>query len=162
MYNTNISPNRISGHGASQRGNPLFRGRTAQGHKTATAPLSGREFTTNLIQTSPGTVAYNRILDVGWPHIVSNLDASLDLVTTVALSLPAQEASRSASAAHICSHLFPPPHTSTSLVLDDNQHHCTATTTQDSCCVSPNLKPTIRYIRALAQDDNSDPRRSLY
>lgn len=54
MYNTNISPNRISGHGASQRGNPLFRGRTAQGHKTATAPLSGREFTTNLIQTSRG------------------------------------------------------------------------------------------------------------
>jgi hypothetical protein len=52
---TNISPNRTSGHGTSQGGNPLFRGRTAQGHKTATAPLSGREFTTNLIQTSRGS-----------------------------------------------------------------------------------------------------------
>jgi hypothetical protein len=99
-----------------------------------TAPRPGREFTANLVRTSRGTVDFSRILDVGWPHIVSNLDASLDLVTTAALSLLAQEANRSASPAHICSPLFPsPPHLHRTKLSTTLAIISTATTTQVSC-----------------------------
>jgi hypothetical protein len=88
-----------------------------------TAARTGREFTANLVRTSRATVDFSRILTVGWPHIVSSLDASLDLVTTAALSLPAQEANRSASPAHICSALLPSlPHLHRTK-LDDLHHH---------------------------------------
>lgn len=60
---------------------------------------------------------------MGWPHIVSTLDTSLDLVNTAALSFLAQEADRSASPAHICSLLFPSPTHLHYITLNDSIHH---------------------------------------
>lgn len=51
---TSISPNRTAL--LEERG-PLLRGRTAQCHKSVTAPRPGREFSTNLFRTSRRTAA---------------------------------------------------------------------------------------------------------
>jgi hypothetical protein len=85
-----------------------------------TAPRPGREFTANLVRTSRGTVDFSRILDVGWPHIVSNLDASLDLVTTAALSLscPGSELV-SISCPHLFTSFLPSSSPSSHQTFDD-------------------------------------------
>ena len=85
-----------------------------------TAPRAGREFTANLVRSSRGTVDYSRILDVGWPHIVSNLDASLDLVTTAALSLscPGSELV-SISCPHLFTSFLPSSSPSSHQTFDD-------------------------------------------
>lgn len=133
VNNTNIWPKRTHCHGASQGGKPLLRGRSAQGHKSVTDPPLGREFSTNLLRTSRRTLDCSRILDAGWPHIVSHLDASLDLATTAALSLLAQEANRSASPAHICSTLSPHLLNSATPYSTIIAITRTVTTTQRSC-----------------------------
>ncbi len=138
---TTISPNRTCRHGVSQGGDPLLRGpalRRPQGHKDVTAPRPGREFYNQSYPETPTTVDRSRILDARWPHIVSSLDASLDLVTTAALSFPAQEANRSASPAHICSTLSPPLLTSTPLSTKTLAITRTTTTTKDSCGILSN------------------------
>jgi hypothetical protein len=88
---------------------------------------------------------------VGWPHIVSTLDASLDLVTTAALSLLAQEANRSASPAHICSHLFPSPPHLRYTILDDNRHHS----------YYFNDTRVLRYITKISSSQHKQPEPSL-